>query len=213
MILVVRAELAPFVVEPFDVCLQRGQRERVEGQDVLSILGLAVRLDHSAVDNDARDLDRERSGVQVEQIPACTRQFAAPHSRGGFEYPQGEEPVRPGVPQERLKLSHGPDLPALAWHSGRVRVADDIPLGPSPGREVFPGPVEHAMRVHHCLGLQARIEFPSCRLGGVFGRALAELFRHDRLAYRRIVLGMGVEAPHSEVFSATLRDHLVGVLD
>ena len=30
VILVVRAELAPFVVEPFDVCLQRGQRERVK---------------------------------------------------------------------------------------------------------------------------------------------------------------------------------------
>jgi hypothetical protein len=49
------------------------------------------------------------------------------------------------------------------------------------------------MRVHHGLGLQARIELPSCRLGGVLGRALAELFRRDRLAYRRVVLGMGVD--------------------
>src|SRR3984957_10421387 len=98
--------------------------------------------------------------------------------------------------QERLKLGNSPDLAALARHPGRVRVADDIPLGPSPGREVLPGPVEHAMRVHHCLGLQARIELPSCRLGGALCRALAELFRRDRLAYRRIALGRGVEAPH-----------------
>jgi len=42
-----------------------------------------------------------------------------------------------------------------------------------------------------CFGLQARIELSSCRLGGVLGRALAELSRRDRLAYRRIVLGMG----------------------
>jgi len=54
-------------------------------------------------------------------------------------------------------LSDGPDLAALAWHARRVRVTDDVPLGPSPGREVLPGPVEHAMRIHHRLGLQTRI--------------------------------------------------------
>jgi hypothetical protein len=42
MILVVRAELAPLPGRAFDVRLQRGQRERVGRQDVLSILGLAV---------------------------------------------------------------------------------------------------------------------------------------------------------------------------
>jgi hypothetical protein len=42
VILVIRAELAPLPGELLDVRLQHGQRERVEGQDVLSILGLAV---------------------------------------------------------------------------------------------------------------------------------------------------------------------------
>ena len=42
MILVVRAEFAPFPGELVDVRFQHGQRERVEGQDVLSVLGLAV---------------------------------------------------------------------------------------------------------------------------------------------------------------------------
>ena len=76
-------------------------------------------------------------------------------------------------------LSDGPDLAALAWHARRVRVTDDVPLGPSPGREVLPGPVEHAMRIHHRLGLQTRISLPSCRLGGLLGCAFAELLRHD----------------------------------
>ena len=200
VIVVVRPEVSRRSWSSCSTCaFSDGQRERVERQHVLSVLGLAVRLDHPAVHDDPRDLDRERSGVQVEQIPAGARQLAAAHARGGFEHPQREEPIRPGALQERLKLGDGPDLAALARHPGRVRVADDIPLGPSPGREVFPGPVEHAMRVHHRLGLQARIELPSCRLGGVLGRALAELFRRDRLAYRRIVLGVGVEAPHGVI--------------
>ena len=42
VILVVRAELAPFPGKLPDVRLQHGQRERVESQDVPSILGLAV---------------------------------------------------------------------------------------------------------------------------------------------------------------------------
>jgi hypothetical protein len=42
MVLVVRAEFAPFLVELFDVCSQRGQGERVERQDVLSVLCHAI---------------------------------------------------------------------------------------------------------------------------------------------------------------------------
>jgi hypothetical protein len=42
VILVVRTELAPLLVESFDLCLERGQRERVERQDMLSVRGLAV---------------------------------------------------------------------------------------------------------------------------------------------------------------------------
>jgi hypothetical protein len=42
MILVVRAELAPLSGKLLDVRLQHSQRERVEGQNVLSVLGLAV---------------------------------------------------------------------------------------------------------------------------------------------------------------------------
>jgi hypothetical protein len=42
VILVVRAELAPLPGELLDVRLQHSQRERVEGQNVLSVLGLAV---------------------------------------------------------------------------------------------------------------------------------------------------------------------------
>ncbi len=53
--------------------LQGGQRERVERQDVLSVFGLAVRLDHPAVDNDPRGLYGERSGVQVEQVTVSSR--------------------------------------------------------------------------------------------------------------------------------------------
>jgi hypothetical protein len=34
--------IALLLVGPFDRCLERGQRERVERQDVLSVLGLAV---------------------------------------------------------------------------------------------------------------------------------------------------------------------------
>ena len=50
--MVVRPEFSPLLVELLDVHLQGGQCERVERQDVLSDFGLAVRLDHPAVDND-----------------------------------------------------------------------------------------------------------------------------------------------------------------
>jgi len=52
VIVVVRPEFSPLLVELLDVHLQGGQCERVERQDVLSDFGLAVRLDHPAVDND-----------------------------------------------------------------------------------------------------------------------------------------------------------------
>ena len=80
MIVVVLAEVAPLLVELLDVCLEDGQGERVERQDVLSVLGLAVRFDHPAVHDDAGHLDRERARVEVEQIPARARQLAAPHA-------------------------------------------------------------------------------------------------------------------------------------
>jgi hypothetical protein len=72
------------------MCLQRGQRERVERQELLSVLGLAVRLDHPAVHDDPGDVDRESSGVQIEQVPACTSQLAALHARGRFEHDPGQ---------------------------------------------------------------------------------------------------------------------------
>jgi hypothetical protein len=37
-----RPEVPPLLVELLDVCLEDGQGERVERQDVLSVLGLAV---------------------------------------------------------------------------------------------------------------------------------------------------------------------------
>ena len=55
------------------------------------VLGFAVRLDHPAVYDHAGYLDRERSGVQVEQLPARARQLAPAHARGGFT-PRCPEP-------------------------------------------------------------------------------------------------------------------------
>jgi len=43
VIVVVRAEVPPLMLELLDVRLEGGQRERVECQDVLGVLGLAVR--------------------------------------------------------------------------------------------------------------------------------------------------------------------------
>ena len=79
VIVAVRSDFAPLLVELFYVHLQGGQREPVERQDVLSVLGLAVRLDYPPVD-DSRGLYSECSGVQVEQVTRSTRQFAAPHA-------------------------------------------------------------------------------------------------------------------------------------
>jgi hypothetical protein len=181
------------------VRLQRGQSERVERQDVLSVFGLAIRLDDPAIYDDAGYLDRESPGVQVEQVTAGARQLAAPHARSGFEHPQGEEPVRPRALQESLKLSHRPDLAALARHPRKMCVTDDIPLGPSPYRKVLPGPVKHAVRVHNRLGLQARRQLALCRLGGVFSRPATEFPGLDRAAYRRIILGVRPVTPHDVI--------------
>jgi hypothetical protein len=68
MIVVVRPEIPALLVERFDVGLQRGQSERVERQHVLSVFGLAIRLDDPAIYDDAGYLDRESPGVQVEQV-------------------------------------------------------------------------------------------------------------------------------------------------
>ena len=73
VIVVVRPEFALLLVELLDVHRRGGQRERVERQDVLSVLGLAVRLDHPAVDNDPRGLYGGRSGVQVEPVMVSSR--------------------------------------------------------------------------------------------------------------------------------------------
>ena len=48
VIVLVRPEILALTVEHLDMRLQDGQRERVERQDVLSVFGLAVRLDHLA---------------------------------------------------------------------------------------------------------------------------------------------------------------------
>ena len=86
MILVVRPEVSALLVERFDVRLQRGQSEQVERQYVLSVFGLVIRFDDPVVYEDAGYLDRERPGVQVEQVTAGACQFAAPYGRSGFEY-------------------------------------------------------------------------------------------------------------------------------
>jgi hypothetical protein len=49
VIVVPRPEVPPLLLELLDVCLEDGQGERVEHQDVLGVFGLAVRLDHPAI--------------------------------------------------------------------------------------------------------------------------------------------------------------------
>lgn len=104
VIVVIRPGVAPFAVQHLDVHPENGEGERVERQDVLRVLGLAVRLNDLAVHHDAGRVDGEHPGRQVEQITASARQLAASHARGGFEHPQREEPVRPGPLQKRLEL-------------------------------------------------------------------------------------------------------------
>ena len=53
---------------------------------MMSVLGLAVRLNDFAVHDNPRHFDGERPGVEVEQVTAHARQLAAAHARGGFEY-------------------------------------------------------------------------------------------------------------------------------
>jgi hypothetical protein len=55
-------------IEHLDMRLQGGQRERVKGQQGLSVLCLAVRLDHLAVHDHPRDIDLK--GSQVEEAAA-----------------------------------------------------------------------------------------------------------------------------------------------
>ena len=80
-----------------------------------------------------------------------------------------------------------------------MRVADDVPLGPSPDREVLPGPVKHAMGVDDRLRLQARRQLPLRRFSGVTGRAPTELSRLNRLAYQRVILGVLTVTPQGVI--------------
>jgi hypothetical protein len=66
VIVVVGAEFPAAPGQAFRRASSGHQRERVERQDVLSVRGLAVRLDHPAVDNDPGGFYGERSGVQIE---------------------------------------------------------------------------------------------------------------------------------------------------
>nr|WP_246116128.1 hypothetical protein [Trebonia kvetii] len=75
VIFVLRPEVLALLVEHFDVGLEDGLGERVQRQEVLRVLRLAVRLDHLAVDDDACLLDLKCSGVEVEQVDACARQI------------------------------------------------------------------------------------------------------------------------------------------
>ncbi len=78
--LVVRAEFLPPLVQHLDVDLECSEGERVEHENVLCVLGLAIRLDNPAIYDDPCDLDGECSGAQVEKVTASACQFAAPHA-------------------------------------------------------------------------------------------------------------------------------------
>jgi hypothetical protein len=90
-IMVVRPELPQLLVELVDMGLEGGERERVEGQEVLGVLGLAVRLDHLAVDHDASHPDAEGAAVEVKATALCA---AAPGRAHG-----GRAAWRPVPPQ------------------------------------------------------------------------------------------------------------------
>jgi hypothetical protein len=64
MIAVVRPMILALTVEHLDMRLQGDQRERVKGQQVLSVLCLAVRLDHLAVHDPPRDIDLKRAAAR-----------------------------------------------------------------------------------------------------------------------------------------------------
>src|SRR6266567_548 len=103
---------------------------------MLRVLGLAVRLDHLAIDDDPGYFDLERAAVEVEQVAVSARQFTAPHARGHLQDPQREEPVLACALQERLELVDRPDLATLTGNARRVGVGDDVALGPAPLLEV-----------------------------------------------------------------------------
>jgi hypothetical protein len=70
------------------VGFERGERERVERQDVLGVLRLAVRLDDLAIDDNPGDLDSKASALRAAAGPASRRALpwaarpahAGPHS-------------------------------------------------------------------------------------------------------------------------------------
>jgi hypothetical protein len=95
VIVVLRAEVPPLLVELLDVCLEDVQGEWVERQDVLSVLGLAVRFDHPAVHDDAGNLDRERARVKRRRCATPGPALPAPGSELWGARPAC--PRRPGL--------------------------------------------------------------------------------------------------------------------
>lgn len=79
-VLVVRAERGPLRFEHRNVDAERGEGERVEREDSLCVLRLAVRLDHPAINHDEGLGDREGSRFEVKPVPARPRQFTAAHA-------------------------------------------------------------------------------------------------------------------------------------
>jgi hypothetical protein len=84
-----------------------------------------------------------------------------------------------------------------------VSVGDDVALGPAPGREVFPGTMEHPVRVDDRLGLQARIQ--RLTVGGPYHVLPNSLARFDRLTDQRVVFGVDTVAAHRVVTVGTAR--------
>jgi len=116
---------------------------------------------------------------------------------GGFEHPQREEPVRPCVLQKSLKLGDGPDLAALFAARGEGgAVADDVPLGPSPDREVPPRPGEACDGwLTTVLGSSPGDSF-RCAASVASSAARRPSFPGlDRLAYQRVILLVLAMAP------------------
>ena len=119
--------------------LQHGQRERVERQHVLSILRLAVGLDHPAVHHDSRDLDRQGSGVEVKAAPLRS---AAARRRAGLclgrpaRRTPGQHAQTPPVNQLIANAPEDAMHPHASWLPGRpaARRARSAADTEAPGR-------------------------------------------------------------------------------
>jgi hypothetical protein len=79
VIMVVRPELDPFPFEHLDMRLQHSESERIQRQDVLRILRLAISITWPSTTT-LGDLDRKRARGQVEPVPASASQLASPHA-------------------------------------------------------------------------------------------------------------------------------------